>query len=133
VPVPKILLSALLLSTIGGTLLVSSWSRIEPTTSTALLAGSGGMPGGRESGEWLRANVAADARLLALGPSMANVLQFYGNRKVWGLSVSTNALHRNPVYQPLPNPDVAVGHRDSRPSCSSTSPGFTATSSTQNL
>jgi hypothetical protein len=108
VPVPKIVLSALLLTTVGGTLLVSSWSRIEPTTSTALLAGSGGMPGGRESGDWLRKNVAADARLLALGPSMANVLQFYGNRKVWGLSVSTNALHRNPVYQPLPNPDVAI-------------------------
>jgi hypothetical protein len=108
VPVPKILLSALLLTTIGGTLLVSSWSRIEPTTGTVLLAGSGGLPGGRESGDWLRSNVAPDARLLALGPSMANVLQFYGNRKVWGLSVSTNSLHRNPVYQPLPNPDVAI-------------------------
>lgn len=108
VPVRKVLLSALLLTTVGGTLLVSSWSRIEPTTSTALLAGSGGVPGGRESGDWLRSNVAPDARLLALGPSMANVLQFYGNRKVWGLSVSTNALHRNPVYQPLPNPDVAI-------------------------
>jgi hypothetical protein len=108
VRVSKILLSALLLMTIGGTLLVSSWSRIEPATSTSLLAGSGGVPGGRESGDWLRSNVAPDARLLALGPSMANVLQFYGNRRVWGLSVSTNALHRNPVYQPLPNPDVAI-------------------------
>jgi hypothetical protein len=106
--VRKIVFSVLLLVTVGGTLLVSSWSRIAPATSTALLAGSGGVPGGRESGDWLRSNVAPDARLLALGPSMANVLQFYGNRKVWGLSVSTNSLHRNPVYQPLPNPDVAI-------------------------
>ena len=43
---------------------------------------------------------------------MANVLQFYGNRKVWGLSVSTNPLHRNPVYQPLPNPDSAIRRGD---------------------
>jgi len=110
--VAKIALSTALLIVVGGTLAASSWSRIEPTTSTALLAGSGGVPGGRESGDWLRANVAADASLLALGPSMANVLQFYGNRKVWGLSVSTNSLHRNPVYQPLPNPDVAIRRGD---------------------
>jgi hypothetical protein len=110
--VPKIAASVLLLVVLGGSLLVPSWSRISPSTSTALLAGTGGVPGGRESGEWLRANVPADARLLALGPSMANILEFYGNRKVWGLSVSTNSLHRNPVYQPLANPDSAIRRGD---------------------
>jgi hypothetical protein len=111
-PIGKLLLSVLLVVVLGGTLLVSSWSRVSPTTSTTFLAGTGGVPGGRESGRWLRANTPADAHLLALGPSMANVLEFYGNRKVWGLSVSTNSLHRNPVYQPLPNPDSAIRRGD---------------------
>jgi len=46
--------------------------------------------------------------MLAIGPSMANVLEFYGDRKVWGLSVSTDPRQRNPVYQPLKNPDLAI-------------------------
>ena len=46
--------------------------------------------------------------MLAIGPSMANVLEFYGDRKVWGLSVSTNPHDRNPVYQPVPNPDLVI-------------------------
>jgi len=36
------------------------------------------------------------------------VLEFYGNRKVWGLSVSTDPRQRNPVYQPVKNPDLAI-------------------------
>ncbi len=108
----KVAASVLLLMALGGNLLVASWTRISPSTSTAILAGTGGVPGGRESGEWLRANVPAEARLLALGPSMANILEFYGDRKAWGLSVSTNPLHRNPVYQPLANPDSAIRRGD---------------------
>jgi 4-amino-4-deoxy-L-arabinose transferase-like glycosyltransferase len=110
--VVKIMASVVLLLVLGGTSVAASWDRISPSTSTAVLAGTGGVAGGRESGEWLRANVPADARLLALGPSMANILEFYGNRKAWGLSVSTNSLHRNPVYQPLPNPDSAIRRGD---------------------
>ena len=45
---------------------------------------------------------------MAIGPSMANVLEFYGDRKVWGLSVSTNPHDRKPVYQPVTNPDLAI-------------------------
>lgn len=37
---------------------------------------------------------------------MANIIQFYGQRKVYGLSVSTNPLHRNPSYEPVSNPDL---------------------------
>ena len=49
--------------------------------------------------------------MLAIGPSMANIIQFYGHRKAYGLSVSPNPLHRNPVYQPVANPDLLI--RDS--------------------
>jgi hypothetical protein len=45
---------------------------------------------------------------MAIGPSMANVLEFYGYRKVWGLSISNNPHDRNPVYQPVTNPDLVI-------------------------
>ena len=45
---------------------------------------------------------------MTLGPSMANIIQWYGNREGRGLSVSPNPLYRNPVYDPLPNPDLAI-------------------------
>lgn len=72
------------------------------------LAGSGGMPGGREAGEWVAAHVPPGSRLMTIGPSMANVLQYYGSRPAQGLSVSANPLHRNPSYDPIPNPDAAL-------------------------
>lgn len=90
------------------TLTVPAWNRIQPPTSGTFLAGSGGVPGGREAGEWVRRNVTLGAELLAVGPSMANILQFYGHRRVHGLSVSPNPLHRNPVYEPVTNPDLQL-------------------------
>jgi hypothetical protein len=39
---------------------------------------------------------------------MANVIQFYGHRKAYGLSVSSNPLRRNPVYEPVINPDAQI-------------------------
>ncbi|MEO7262550.1 MAG: glycosyltransferase family 39 protein [Jatrophihabitantaceae bacterium] len=89
-------------------LLVPTWSRIQPSTSGTYLAGTGGLPGGREAGRWLEQNVPASAQLLAIGPSMANVLQFYGQRRVYALSVSPDPANRNPSYQPVPNPDLAM-------------------------
>ncbi len=56
----------------------SSWKQIQPDISTQFLAGTGGVPGGREAGSWIQANVPAKARFLAIGPSMANIIQFYG-------------------------------------------------------
>ncbi len=50
--------------------------------------------------------------MLALGPSMANILQFYGHQRVYGLSVSSNPLRRNPAYDPVGNPDRLL--RDGR-------------------
>ena len=90
------------------TLLSSSWQTIQPATTGVFIAGTGGVPGGREAGEWIRENLPSDATLLTIGPSMANILQFYGHRKALGLSVSPNSLHRNPAYEPINNPDFEI-------------------------
>lgn len=72
------------------------------------LAGAGGSPGGREAGLWMEANLPAGVRVMTIGPSMANILQFYSGRRSDGLSVSPNPLHRNPSYAAIPNPDAAL-------------------------
>jgi 4-amino-4-deoxy-L-arabinose transferase-like glycosyltransferase len=97
---------AALLAAIAGA--VPAWAVVNPVPTTTFLAGSGGLPGGREAGEWVRDNVPEGAQLLAIGPSMANVLQFYGHHRVFALSVSTNPHERNPSYVPVPNPDRAL-------------------------
>jgi hypothetical protein len=79
---------------------------LEPASSG--LAGAGGDPGGREAGLWVEAHVPEGARLMTLGPSMGNVLEYYSGRRADGLSVSPNPLHRNPSYLPIPNPDAAL-------------------------
>jgi hypothetical protein len=43
---------------------------------------------------------------------MANIVQFYGHRRAYGLSVGTNPLRRNPAYDPLPNPDLSIRAND---------------------
>jgi hypothetical protein len=87
---------------------VPTWLRIQPSTSSTFVAGTGGVPGGRELGKWISANVPKGAELLAIGPSMANIVEFYGHRRTWGLSVSPNPLRRNPAYDSLANPDLAI-------------------------
>jgi hypothetical protein len=66
------------------------------------------VPGGREAGTWIDRNVPKGAQVMTIGPSMANVLQFYGKRKAYALSVSTNPLNRNPSYEPIHNPDLRL-------------------------
>lgn len=90
------------------TLLSSSWQTIQPATTGAFIAGTGGVPGGREAGLWIQANIPGEATLLTIGPSMANILQFYGHRKALGMSISPNPLHRNPAYEPVNNPDSQI-------------------------
>ena len=88
---------------------ISSWRLIDPNRpADQFLAGTGGVPGGREAGLWVNENVPEGATLLAVGPSMANIMQYYGDRKTFGLSVSPNPLHRNPVYEPVINPDLKL-------------------------
>jgi hypothetical protein len=45
---------------------------------------------------------------MTIGPSFANVIQFYGERRAVALAVSPNPLHRNPSYTPIANPDKAI-------------------------
>ena len=93
-------------------LLLSSVQIIQPATSGTFVAGTGGVPGGREAGLWIRENIPAGATLMTIGPSMANILQFYGHRKAYGLSVSPNPLRRNPSYPPILNPDMQIRNGD---------------------
>ena len=53
---------------------------------------------------WTR-NTPVGSVIMTIGPSMANIVQFYGHRDAFGLSVSPNPLHRNPSYEPIVNPD----------------------------
>jgi hypothetical protein len=93
-------------------LAVPSWLRINPAPTTTFLAGSGGLPGGREAGWWIDANLPEGATILTIGPSMANLVQFYGHRRAFGLSVSPNPLNRNPSYLPVDNPDRQLRRGD---------------------
>ena len=103
---------ALAVALVAISLLVPAWDRVDGAPKATLLAGSGGLPGGRETGEWIREHVPAGAAFLTIGPSMANLVQYYGHRRAYGLSVSPNPLNRNPSYEPVVNPDSAI--RDSQ-------------------
>jgi len=89
-------------------LAAASWQRIQPGRSDEFLAGTGGVPGGREAGTWILQNVPEGAAFLTIGPSMGNIIQFYGHRKASGLSISSNPLRRNPAYQPVANPGLQI-------------------------
>jgi len=89
-------------------LAVPSWQAVHPTASGTFLAGSGGVPGGRAAGRWIAGHLPQGAVLLTLGPSMGNILMFYGHRQTYGLSISPDPLHRNPVYEPVKNPDLQL-------------------------
>ncbi len=90
----------------------ASWQMIQPQTSTLFLAGTGGVPGGREAGIWIQQNVPQGARFATIGPSMANIIEFYGERMAYGLAVSPNPLHRNPSYEPIVNLDAQIRNSD---------------------
>jgi hypothetical protein len=102
---------ALAVLIVAVSLTVPAWDRVEGSEQDTLLAGSGGLPGGRETGEWIREHVPVGAAFMTIGPSMANLVQYYGRRRAYGLSVSPNPLNRNPSYEPIVNPDRAI--RDS--------------------
>jgi hypothetical protein len=90
------------------TLVVPTVRFVASTQRVTFLAGTGGVPGGRELGGWIDGNVPKGVTILTIGPSMANIIQWYGHREARGLSVSPNPLYRNPVYDPIPNPDLAI-------------------------
>ncbi len=78
------------------------------TSMTGSLAGTGGLPGGRPTGMWIRDNVPQGAVFLTEGPTLANIIEYYGQRRAYGLSVSPNPIRRNPAYDPIVNPDRAL-------------------------
>ena len=86
----------------------ASVEAVSTTSMSGSLAGTGGMPGGREAGTWINDNVPAGAAFLTTGPTMANIVEYYGQRRAYGLSVSPNPLRRNPAYDPIVNPDRAL-------------------------
>jgi hypothetical protein len=93
-------------------LLVPTIARIAATEDRSVLAGAGGLPAGRETGDWIDSHVPEGATFMTIGPSMANLVRFYGRREAYGLSVSPNPLNRNPSYEPLPNPDKTLRDND---------------------
>jgi hypothetical protein len=106
------LVSSMAIAIVFFSLLITSWQAIQPVNSASFVAGTGGVPGGREAGLWVRANIPEGATLLTIGPSMANILEFYGYRKAYGLSVSPNPLRRNPSYEAVVNPDLEIRNGD---------------------
>jgi MFS family permease len=86
----------------------TSWQQIQPETSSSFLAGTGGVAGGREVGLWIQQHVPIRAHFMTIGPSMANIIEFYGEHPAYGLAVSPNPLHRNPSYDPIINPDLQI-------------------------
>jgi hypothetical protein len=99
---------------VATTLLVPSVNKVtaDSSASASSLAGTGGVPGGREAGRWIDAHVPRGATFMTIGPSMANIIEFYGHRQALGLAVSPNPLNRNPSYKPLPNPDRSIRNAD---------------------
>ena len=102
----------LVVGVLGLSLGLASWQRIQPETSSLFLAGTGGIPGGRQAGTWIKQNVPSGSHFMTIGPSMANIVEFYGARSAYGLSINPNPLHRNPAYDPILNPDLQLRNSD---------------------
>jgi len=81
---------------------------VNTTSAQGSLAGTGGLAGGREAGLWIRDHVPFGATFMTIGPTMSNVIQFYGQRHSLALSVSPNPQRRNPAYDPILNPDRSI-------------------------
>ncbi len=79
-----------------------------PTVATGSLAGTGGLEAARPTGEWVRTHTLSTAGFITVGPSFANVIAFYGQRRALALSVSPNPLRRNPTYEAISNPDATI-------------------------
>ena len=93
---------------VAASLAVQSAFTILGPPAGQVLAGGGGVSGGREAGQWIDTNLPASAQLMTIGPSMGNILQFYGHRTARALSVSPDPLKRNPSYAPIRNADLSV-------------------------
>jgi hypothetical protein len=68
--------------------------------------------GGRETGLWFAANTPSNAVVLTMGPSLGNLVSFYGDRDYFALSVSQDPKLRNPAYRPIANPDYDIRQQE---------------------
>jgi Dolichyl-phosphate-mannose-protein mannosyltransferase len=68
--------------------------------------------GGREAAQWIGRHTPPGSVFMTIGPSIGNIISFYGDRDWYALSVSANPKLRNPAYRPIPNPDLMI--RDTR-------------------
>ena len=94
------------------TLAVPTYATVAPSSRVAYLAGSGGVPGGRETGRYIQANVpegASDARDRAVDGEHPRVLRPSTRLRALG---QPEPLHRNPIYQAVPNPDLSLRRGD---------------------
>jgi hypothetical protein len=64
--------------------------------------------GGREVGAWFAQHTPQNATVLTMGPSLGNLVSFYGDRDFYALSVSQDPKLRNPAYRPIVNPDSEI-------------------------
>jgi len=64
--------------------------------------------GGRETGLWFAEHTPPGAVAMTMGPSLGNLVSFYGDRDFFALSVSNDPKLRNPAYRPIPNPDYEI-------------------------
>ena len=101
-------IGAVILAIMLVSLSVPTVAGITTITTRGSLAGTGGLPGGREAGLWIRENVPPGATFMTIGPTMANIVRYYGQRSAYGVSVSPNPLRRNPAYDPIRNPDRSI-------------------------
>ncbi len=106
--VPTRIATGVVMVVVALTLVVPTWTAIQPPTNPTSDAGSGGVAGGREAGRWIGVHTPLGAKVLTIGPSMSNVIRYFGGRTSLGLSVSSNPLHRNPVYEPVGNADLRL-------------------------
>ena len=90
------------------TLLATASSDELTAPAYGFVAGTGGLKASRPVGNWIRRNTLQSSRFLTIGPSFANIIQFYGQRRAFALAVSPNPLHRNPTYVPIANPDKDI-------------------------
>ena len=76
--------------------------------SNKFLAGSGGIPLGRETAQWIKENTPEGSVFMTIGPTMANLIKFYANRDALPLSINPNPGKHNPSYTPIINPDLMI-------------------------
>ena len=105
---PAALVTGIVGAVVATSLLLPTFWAIRPSDATTVNAGAGGLPGGREAGSWIGRVAPIGAKVITIGPSMSNVVRYFGGRESFGLSVSTNPLHRNPVYEPVGNADLRL-------------------------